>query len=52
MKRVIDEPSLATALGEKAWMRAQEVFPEERMLAEHLTVYRRLLTRSGGEAIR
>ncbi len=40
MKQVIDDPNLAKVLGEKAGKRAQESFGEERMLAEHLALYR------------
>ena len=47
MKRVIDEPSLTSVFGMKATQRTQEMFREERMVAEHLTVYRHLLGKSG-----
>jgi glycosyltransferase involved in cell wall biosynthesis len=43
MKRVLDEPAHARALGENAKKRAEEAFPEERMLAEHLTLYNQLV---------
>jgi glycogen(starch) synthase len=43
MRRVLDEPDLAAALGAKARQRAVRVFQEERMVAEHLEVYRQIL---------
>jgi glycosyltransferase involved in cell wall biosynthesis len=46
MLRVIKESRLAQALGEKAKQRAQTFFREERMVAEHLAVYRQLLGES------
>jgi glycosyltransferase involved in cell wall biosynthesis len=47
MKQVIDEPSLAQALGEKARKRAQASFSEKGMLAEHLALYRELTGEPG-----
>ena len=43
LRRVLNEPGLANALGEKARQRARELFREERMVAEHFAVYRQLL---------
>jgi glycosyltransferase involved in cell wall biosynthesis len=40
MKRVIIEPELARTLGEKARVRAREIFSERRMIADHLALYR------------
>ncbi len=48
MKRVIDEPSLATVLGEKARQRAQDTFREEQMIADHLDVYQNLVGQEQG----
>ncbi len=42
MRRVLDNPDLAPMLGAKARQRALRVFQEKRMVAEHLSVYRRL----------
>jgi len=39
MKRVLDQPTLAKELGEKAMERALRLFCEGRMVAEHITVY-------------
>jgi rhamnosyl/mannosyltransferase len=47
MKRVIDEPGLAKALGEKAGKRARAVFDERRMLTEHLALYGELTLEGG-----
>jgi glycogen(starch) synthase len=47
MKRVIDEPNLVKTLGEKAGERAQTIFGEERMFAEHLALYSELAEKSG-----
>jgi glycogen(starch) synthase len=47
LRRVLDEPDLAKALGKKARQRALQLFLEERMVAEHLSVYRQLLGGSG-----
>jgi len=46
MLRVLKESNLAKALGKKAEQRAQAFFREERMVAEHLVVYRELLEKS------
>ena len=43
MKRVIDDPGLARALGQKARQRAEQLFVMERMVAEHFELYRSLL---------
>src|SRR5208283_3041412 len=47
LRRVLNEPGLAEALGTKARLRALELFREERMVAEHLAVYHQLLGGSG-----
>jgi hypothetical protein len=39
MKRVLDEPTLTKVFGQKARRRAQQLFLEERMVAQHLGVY-------------
>ena len=46
MLRVLKESNLAKALGKKAEQRAQAFFREERMVVEHLVVYRELLEES------
>jgi glycosyltransferase involved in cell wall biosynthesis len=51
MKRVVDQPRLVKELGEKARERAVELFQEERMVAEHLAVYREVLRESGSPLI-
>ena len=43
MLHVLQESRLTQALGERAKQRAQTFFREERMVAEHLAVYRELL---------
>lgn len=45
LRRVLAEPGLAEDLGKKARQRALDLFGEERMVAEHLFVYRQLLGR-------
>jgi glycosyltransferase involved in cell wall biosynthesis len=45
LKQVLDNPKLVSQLGRKARERALAVFSQERMVAEHLTVYRRLVGR-------
>lgn len=47
MKRVLDQPGLAQVLGEKARQRALQLFLHERMVAEHLVLYRELAGESG-----
>jgi len=47
MKGVLDDPNLAKTLGEKARRRAQQLFLEERMVADHLAVYRGMMGKSG-----
>lgn len=42
MKRVLDQPSLVSLLGDKARRRALELFRHERMVAEHVALYREL----------
>jgi len=39
LQRVLDEPTLGKALGEKARQKALQFFREERMVAEHLALY-------------
>ena len=47
MRHVLEHPHLTTELGEKAQERAREVFTEERMIAEHLQLYRSLVSARG-----
>lgn len=42
LQRVLNEPELTKELGKKARQRAVQFFREERMVAEHLAVYRQL----------
>ncbi|MGH9775205.1 MAG: glycosyltransferase family 4 protein [Candidatus Acidiferrales bacterium] len=42
LARVMKEPALAAELGRKAQVRARELFEEERTVAEHWSVYRRV----------
>jgi len=37
--RILDEPGLPEVLGERARRRAQQLFSEERMVAQHLSTY-------------
>jgi glycosyltransferase involved in cell wall biosynthesis len=43
MRRVIEEPNLASELGARAQTHASEVFAEERTIEEHLNLYRQLI---------
>jgi glycosyltransferase involved in cell wall biosynthesis len=43
LKRVLDQPGLVQVLGEKARQRALELFRQERMVDEHLTLYHQLV---------
>jgi glycosyltransferase involved in cell wall biosynthesis len=43
MKRVLNEPALTSVLGEKARARALQLFREDRMVADHVALYRELL---------
>lgn len=43
MKRVIEDPSLAAIMGQKAHDHALEAFTLERMVEEHLKIYRTLV---------
>lgn len=43
LRRVLDEPNLASVLGQRARQRALQLFRQERMVAEHLVVYRQFL---------
>jgi glycosyltransferase involved in cell wall biosynthesis len=47
MKRVLDNPELAHQLGNKARQRALSLFQQDRMVAEHLAIYRQVLGGSG-----
>jgi glycosyltransferase involved in cell wall biosynthesis len=47
MRRVLNEPGLAMRLGRRARQRAQQLFSEERMVSEHLTIFRQLRGGSG-----
>ncbi len=56
MKRVLDQHGFVQELGQKARQRAQQLFRDERMVAEHIVVYREALkdrrpspVRTGGE---
>jgi len=42
MKRVLDQPRLVGDLGEKARQRALQLFLQERMVADHIVLYREL----------
>jgi glycosyltransferase involved in cell wall biosynthesis len=46
MRRVLDEPIIAKELGEMARERALRLFPEGRMVTEHLAIYRSLIRKS------
>jgi glycosyltransferase involved in cell wall biosynthesis len=43
LQQVLDAPELGAKLGEKARQRALALFSQERMVAEHLDVYRQLV---------
>ena len=45
LRRLLDDPGLVKILGDKARNRAQELFSQERMVQEHLDLYREI---SGG----
>jgi glycosyltransferase involved in cell wall biosynthesis len=47
MQRVVENPNLVKVLGEKARERAQQLFREDRMAAEHLSVYGELVRNAG-----
>ena len=42
LQRLLDDPGLARALGEKARERARELFLQERMVQEHVDLYREI----------
>lgn len=42
LRRVLDDPSLVKTLGAKARVRALELFTQERMVHEHLRLYRQI----------
>jgi glycosyltransferase involved in cell wall biosynthesis len=44
LRRVVTEPDLAKAMGERARERARRLFREEQMVAQHLAIYRQLLS--------
>jgi glycosyltransferase involved in cell wall biosynthesis len=43
LRRVLDDPGLVEVLGRKARQRALEFFLQQRMIAEHLALYRELI---------
>ncbi len=43
MRQVLENPNLAEELGERAQRHASQVFAEERMVAEHLYLYQKLV---------
>jgi glycosyltransferase involved in cell wall biosynthesis len=43
MRRVLDDPSLAKEMGDRAHRQALKAFAEKRMVEEHLKLYRRLV---------
>ena len=47
MRYVLEHPLLARELGEKARERAREIFTEERMVENHLQLYRSLISARG-----
>jgi glycosyltransferase involved in cell wall biosynthesis len=49
MRQIIENDGLSADLGSKARKRALELFREDRMLEEHLAVYREVLHRERGE---
>jgi glycosyltransferase involved in cell wall biosynthesis len=42
MRTVLEDPSLSIRMGEKARERAMETFTEERMVVEHVRLYREI----------
>jgi glycosyltransferase involved in cell wall biosynthesis len=46
MRRVLNEPEMARELKARAQNRALEAFTQERMIADHLALYRELMGRS------
>ncbi len=42
LRRVLDDPCLVTTLGARARARAQELFTQERMVDDHLGIYREI----------
>jgi glycosyltransferase involved in cell wall biosynthesis len=44
MRKVLEDPSLIDALGEKGRDRARVYFARERMIEEHAKVYRHILS--------
>jgi len=51
LRRVLDDPGLVEVLGRKARQRALELFLQQRMVAEHLALYRELLGDSSPPSI-
>jgi glycosyltransferase involved in cell wall biosynthesis len=43
MRQVIENPALAAQLGEKAKQHAVKLFTEERMVADHVRLYKQIL---------
>jgi hypothetical protein len=46
MRRVLNEPEMARDLKARAQKRALEAFTQERMISDHLAVYRELIHRA------
>jgi glycosyltransferase involved in cell wall biosynthesis len=46
MRRVLDDPSLAASLGSAARRRAMQMFNQDSMIQDHVSLYREILTRS------
>jgi glycogen(starch) synthase len=47
MRRALNEPEMARDLKARAQKRALEAFTQERMIADHLAVYKELIARAG-----
>jgi glycosyltransferase involved in cell wall biosynthesis len=47
MRRVLDEPEVARDLKARAQKRALDAFTQERMIADHLALYKELIARGG-----
>jgi glycosyltransferase involved in cell wall biosynthesis len=50
MRKVIEDPGLAATLGTNGRRRAEMLFDMERMIDEHLDVYRALWQRGAGRS--
>lgn len=47
MQRVLESPELVAEFGRKAWERAAHLFAQERMVEDHKSVYREVVSRKG-----